>query len=334
MTQKFRFELATVCCALAASGAVAQTPPRATSADATKYPTRVVRMLVGYAAGGAVDVSARIVAQRLTEALGQSVIVENRPGADGNLASDLVAKSAPDGHALAYVSAGHTMNPAMYPKTLPSHPVRDFAPVSMLAAGPQTLVVNPSLPVRSVKELVVLAKAKPGTINFGSSGSGGPVHLSGELLKSVAGINLVHVPYKGGGPAVNDVIAGQIEMTFVGAPASMPHIRSGRLRVIAVSTAKRAAALPDVPTVAESGYPDFDIPGYYSVLAPAGTPVAIVGKLHTDLVKIVNQREVRERFATFGVEPVGNTPEQLTAFMTADVAKWAKLVHSIGLKTE
>jgi len=245
-----------------------------------------------------------------------------------------VAKSAPDGHTLAYVSAGHTMNPAMYPKTLPYHPVRDFAPISMLAAGPQTLVVNPSLPVKNVKELVALAKAKPGVINFASSGAGGPMHLSSELLKSVAGIDIVHVPYKGGGPAVNDVIAGQIEMTFVGAPASMPHIRSGRLRVIAVSTAKRAAALPEVPTVAESGYPGFDVPGYYSVLAPAGTPPAVIGRLHTELAKIVNQREVRERFALFGVEPGGNTPEQLTAFMTADVAKWAKLIQSIGLKTE
>ena len=315
----------------ATASANAQTQPRA---DVAKYPTKVVRMTVGYAAGGAVDVSARILAQKLTDVFGQSVIVENRPGADGNLASDLVAKSAPDGHTLAYVSAGHTMNPAMYPKTLPYHPVKDFAPVSMLAAGAQTLVVNPSLPVKSVKELVALAKAKPGSINFASSGYGGPMHLAGELLKSTANINIVHVPYKGGGPAVNDVIAGQVEMTFVGAPASLPHVRSGRLRLIAVSTAKRMATLPDAPTVAESGYPGFDIPAYYSMLAPANTPPAIVNRLHTELVKIVNQKEIRDRFATFGVEPVGNTPEQLTAFMTADVAKWTKLVQSLGLKTE
>ena len=309
----------------------AQAQPRL---DATKYPSKVIRVTVGYAAGGAVDVSARIVAQKMTEVFGQSVIVENRPGADGNLASDLVAKSPPDGHTLAYVSAGHTMNPAMYPKTLPYHPVKDFAPVSMLAFGAQTLVVNPSLPVKNVKELVALAKTKPGAINFASSGYGGPMHLAGELLKSSAGINIVHVPYKGGGPAVNDVIAGQIEMTFVGAPASMPHVRSGRLRLLAVSTIKRVSVLPDVPTVAEAGYPGFDIPAYYSMLAPAGTPVAIVNRLHGELSKIVNQKEIRDRFATFGVEPLGNTPEQLTAFMTADVAKWAKLVQSIGLKTE
>ena len=316
---------------LPSANAFAQTPPRA---DVSKYPSKVVRMTVGYAPGGAVDVSARILAQKMTEVLGQNVVVENRPGADGNLASDLVAKSSPDGHTLAYVSAGHTMNPAMYPKSLPYHPVRDFAPVSMLAAGAQTLVVNPSLPVKTVKELVALARAKPGSINFASSGYGGPMHLAGELLKSTASINIVHVPYKGGGPAVNDVIAGQVEMTFVGAPASLPHVRSGRLRLIAVSTAKRMTTLSDTPTVAESGYPGFDIPAYYSLLAPAGTPPAIVNRLHSELARIVHQKEIRDRFATFGVEPVGNTPEQLTAFMTADVAKWSKLVQSLGLKTD
>jgi tripartite-type tricarboxylate transporter receptor subunit TctC len=310
------------------------TPATLFAADSVRYPTKVVRVLVGYAPGGAVDVSGRIIAQKLTAALGQSVLVENRPGADGNLASDFVAKAAPDGHTLAYVSAGHTMNPATYGKRLPYHPVRDFAPVSMLASGGQTLVVNTSLPVRNVKELVALAKSKPGAINFASSGYGGPMHLASELLKSVAHINIVHVPYKGGGLAVNDVIAGQVEMTFVGAPASLPHVSSGRLRLLAVSTPKRMSMLPDVPTVAESGYPGFDIPAYYSVLAPAGTPAAVVNRLHGELVKIVNLRDVREKFTLFGVEPVGNTPEQLTAFMHADVAKWAKLVHAIGLKTD
>ena len=188
--------------------------------------------------------------------------------------------------------------------------------------------------MRSVKELVALAKAKPGQINFASSGAGGPMHLSGELLKSMAGIDIVHVPYKGGGPAVNDVIGGQIEMTFVGAPASMPHIRSGRLRIIAVSTAKRAAALPEVPTVAEAGYPGFEVGGYYGVLLAANTPPAIVSRLHNELTKIVTQREMRERLAVFGLEIVGNTPEQFADFIKTDVAKWRKLVQSIGLKTD
>ena len=320
------------CAALVTSSALAQT--RATPADAAKYPSRLVRLQVGYAAGGAVDVSARLIAQRLSEAFGQSFIVENRPGADGIVASDYVAKAAPDGHTLAYISAGHTMNPSLHPKSLPYHPVRDFAPVSRVATGAQTLVVNPTLPVKSVKELVALAKSRPGQINFASSGAGGPMHLSSELLKIMAGIDIVHVPYKGGGPALNDVIGGQIEMTFIGAPASMPHIKSGRLRILAVSTAKRVAALPDVPTVAEAGYPGFEVGALYAVLAPAGTPAAIVGRLTTELARIVAARDIRERLNGLGLETVGGTPEQLSAFMTADVDKWMKLVHKIGLKTD
>ena len=322
----------TVGCALFASGVTAQT--RAAPADATKYPSRVVRVLVGYTPGGAVDVSARLLAQRMTESMGQSVIVENRPGADGNVASDLVAKSPPDGYALVYVSAGHTMNPALYPKSLPYHPLRDFSPISMVATGPQTLVVNPSLPVRTVKDLVALAKAKPGQINFASSGTGGPMHLSGELLKTMANINIVHVPYKGGGPALNDVIGGQVEMTFVGAPASMPHIRSGRLRIIAVSTARRTVALPDVPTVAESGYPGFEIGAVYSMLGPAGLPPALVGRLNGELVKIVAMRDIRERFVALGLESLGSTPDYLADYIKNDLVKWSKLVQSIGLKTD
>jgi tripartite-type tricarboxylate transporter receptor subunit TctC len=322
------------CGMLIGGGATAQTPPRTAPADAVKYPSRVVRMAVGFTAGGAVDVSARLIAQKLTETFGQSFIVENRAGADGILAADYVAKSPPDGHTLAYVSAGHTMNPSLRPNTMPYHAVRDFAPISMVANGAQTLVVNPSLPVRSVKELVALAKARPGQINFASSGAGGPTHLAGELLKSFTGINIVHVPYKGGGQVVNDVIAGQCEMTFIGAPASLPHVRSGRLRLLAVTTPKRLSMLPDVPTVAESGYPGFDVGASYSVLAPAGTPAAIVAKLHAELVRIANLPDIRERFTSLGIEPVGNTPEQLTAYMLADLAKWTKLVQSIGLKTE
>lgn len=332
MKHEIRLWAVAACCTLAAGTAAAQTrtPPDA----AEKYPSRLVRLQVGFSAGGAVDVSARLIAQRLTESFGQSFIVENRPGADGIVASDFVAKAPPDGHTLAYISAGHTMNPALHPKSLPYHPVRDFAPVSMVATGAQTLVVNPALPVRSVKELVALARAKPGQINFASSGVGGPMHLSGELLKIVAGIDIVHVPYKGGGPALNDVIGGQIEMTFIGAPASMPHIRSGRLRILAVSTAKRVAALPEVPTVAETGYPGFDVGALYAVLAPAGTPAAIVGRLSSELARIVAVGDMKERLNGLGLETVGSTPEHLTAFMTADVDKWIKLVQKIGLKTD
>lgn len=315
------------------AGAVrAQTPPR-DAAEAAKYPSRLVRIQVGFTAGGAVDVSGRIVAQRLSEALGQSVIIENRPGADGIVAGEYVAKSPPDGYTLAYVSSGHTMNPP-FRANMPYHPLKDFAPISMVAAGAQTLVVNPSLPVRSVKELVALARSRPHQINFASSGAFGPTHLAAELLKSLAKIDIVHVPYKGGGQVVNDVIAGQCEMTFIGAPASLPHVRTGRLRLLAVSTAKRMSTLPDVPTVAESGYPDFDVVASYSVLAPAGTPAPIVARLAGELANIANQREIRERFAALGIEPVGNTPEQLAATMQAELAKWTKLAQNLGLKQE
>lgn len=318
-----------VCLTLAAGSLYAQTTP----ADAVKYPTRLVRMTVGFTAGGAVDVSGRLIAQRLAEALGQSVIIDNRPGADGIVAGEFVAKAPPDGYTLAYVSSGHTMNPA-FRTTMPYHPLKDFAPVSMVAIGAQTLVVNPSLPARSVRELVALARARPGQINFASSGAGGPTHLAGELLKAQAGINIVHVPYKGGSLAVNDVISGQCEMTFIGAPASLPHVRSGRLRLLAVTTAKRMSMLPDVPTVAESGYPDFNVVASYSVLAPAGTPAAIVSRLSTELAKIASQPEMRERLATLGIEPLGSTPEQLMATMQAELARWTKLAQSLGLKQE
>jgi tripartite-type tricarboxylate transporter receptor subunit TctC len=334
MTATRRSRALAACCTLAAASASAQQPAPRAAADAAKYPSRLVRLQVGYTAGGAVDVSARMIAQRLTEAFGQSFIVENRAGADGIVASDYVAKAPPDGHTLGYVSAGHTMNPALHPKSLPYHPLNDFAPVSMVATGPQTLVVNPSLPARSVKELVALARTRPGQLNFASSGTGGPMHLCGELLKLSAGIDIVHVPYKGGGPALTDVIGGQIEMTFIGAPASMPHIRSGRLRVLAVSTAKRVAVLPDVPTVAESGYPGFDVGALYAVLAPAGTPAPIVNRLSAELAKIVGLRDIRERLVALGLETAGSTPQYLTDFMRADIDKWHKLVQRIGIKTD
>jgi len=311
----------TCICALWSAPAMAQ----------DKYPLKVVRIVVGFTPGGAVDVSARIVTQRLTEFLGQQMIVDNRPGADGIVAGDFVAKSAPDGYTLAYVSAGHTINPAMKPKTLPYHPINSFAPISLVATGAQVLVINPSLPVRNVKELVEFARKRPGQLNFASSGAGGPTHLAAELLMSMAAIKMVHVPYKGGAPALNDVIGGQLEMTFIGAPAALPHVRSGRLRLLAQTTAKRMSTMPDVPTVAEAGFPGYEVAASYSVLAPAAAPAAIVSRLNAELVKTVAVPDVREKFANLGIEPVGSTPEQLTAYMQSELAKWGKLVKSLGL---
>ena len=320
---------------VAAFGADAQQPAaRAQPSDAAKFPVKPIRFTVGFAAGGAVDVQARIVAQRLSAALGQSVLIENRPGADGILASDFVAKSAPDGYTAAYVSAGHAMNSILHAKTLPYHPVNDFSPVSLIASGPLTLVVNRALPVNGLKELVALAKSRPGQLNFASSGSGGTMHLAGELLKSAAKIDIVHVPYKGGSQAINDVLGGQVELTFVGAPASMPHIRSGRLKVLAVTSAKRSSALPDVPTVAELGFPGYEVGAWYGVLAPARTPPAIVSQLSAELAKTVAQPDVREKLIALGIEPVGSTPEQFADHLRREIARWGPIIHKAGVKTD
>ncbi|MCC7082271.1 MAG: tripartite tricarboxylate transporter substrate binding protein [Burkholderiales bacterium] len=296
-----------------------------------RYPSKVVRIVVGYSAGGAVDISSRLVAQLLSESLGQPVIVENRPGNNSILGADFVAKSAPDGYTLGYVSAAHTMNPATRGKSLPYHPLNSFAPISLVAMGAQLLVVNPSLPATNVKELVELARKRPGQMNFASSGFGGPMHLAGELLKSRAGVNIVHVPYKGGGQALNDVISGQVEFCFIGAPVAMPQVRAGRLRLLAVSTPKRMSTLPDVPTVAEQAYPGFDVNASYSMLAPSGTPTAIVNRLSAAIAKAVALPGLREKLLALGVEPVGSTPEQLKAFMQSELDKWTKLVQSLGL---
>jgi tripartite-type tricarboxylate transporter receptor subunit TctC len=296
-----------------------------------RYPSKVVRIVVGYSAGGAVDISSRLVAQRLSESLGQPVIVDNRPGNNSILGADFVAKSAPDGYTLGYVSAAHTMNPATRGKSLPYHPLNSFAPISLVAMGAQVLVVIASLPAKDVTELVELARKRPGQMNFASSGFGGPMHLAGELLKSRAGVDIVHVPYKGGGQALNDVISGQVEFCFIGAPVAMPQVRAGRLRLLAVSTPKRMSTLPDVPTVAEQGYPGFDVNASYSMLAPRGTPTAIVNRLSGAIAKAVALPDLREKLLVLGVEPVGSTPEQLKAFMQSELDKWTKLVQSLGL---
>jgi tripartite-type tricarboxylate transporter receptor subunit TctC len=313
-----------------ASSAIAQQP----APSRAQYPVKAVRILVGFAPGGAVDIPARMVAQRLSETLGQPMIVENRPGADGIVAGEVVAKSPPDGYTLLYVSAGHAMNSVLHAKSLPYHPINDFSPISLVASGPLTLVVNRALPVSSLKDLIALAKARPGKLNFASSGSGGTMHLAGELLKSVAHVDIVHVPYKGGGPALTDVLGGQIELTFVGAPASMPHIRSGRLKVLAVTSARRSAALPDVPTVAELGFPGFEVATWYGVLGAARTAPAIVNQLSAEIAKTVALPDIREKFLAVGIEPVGSTPEQFAQHIRAEIARWTPLILKAGIKPD
>lgn len=317
------------------SAAHAQQPsPPKTQADAAKYPLKPVRVIVGFAPGGAVDVPARLVAQRMSESMGQPLIVENRPGADGIVAGEYVAKSPPDGYTILCVSAGHAMNSVLHAKTLPYHAVNDFSPISIIASGPLVLVVNPALPARSLKELIALAKSQPGKLNFASSGSGGTMHLAGELLKTMANVDIVHVPFKGGGPAVTAVLGGQIELTFVGAPAAMPQIRSGKLRVLAVSSARRAAALPEVPTVAELGYPGFEVAAWYGLLGAARTPAPIVNQLSTEVAKAVGAADVRERLLTLGIESVGSTPEQFTDLLKREIARWGPIIQNAGIKPD
>ena len=297
------------------------------------FPSRPLRIVVGYAAGGPNDIVARALSQKLTEALGQQVVVDNRPGADGIIGTDLVAKSPPDGHTLALVSPSHTINPAVQAR-LPYDPIRDFAPVTLAAAGPTLLLVHPSLPVKSVKELVAFAKKRPGELHYGSSGAGGTLHLAGELLRSRTGIDISHVPYKGVAPATIDLLGGQISLMFDPIVAALPHVRSGKLRPLAVTSTKRTALLPELPTMEEAGVSDFEVIIWYGLLAPARTPRAAIDRLNAEVVRIVQSADMKERFMTLGAEPFGLSVDAFGAFLATDLAKWGKLVKATGLKIQ
>jgi tripartite-type tricarboxylate transporter receptor subunit TctC len=306
-------------------------PPLAT---AQGYPNKTIRMVAPFPPGGTTDILARIAAQKLTEALAQQVIVDNRPGAGGNIGTELVAKSPPDGYTLVTAPGSTlTIHPSLYAK-LPFDPLRDFAPITMLAAVPNLLVVHPSLPVKSVKELVALGRAKPGELNYASTGAGQSTHLSMELFKSMAGLNITHVPYKGSAPALADLIGGHVLLMFDNMPSALPQVKAGKLRGVAVSTGKRSPVMPTLPTVAESGLPGFEVSVWFSVLAPAHTPREIVDRLNGILVKAMHSAEVRERLATQGAEAIGNTPEAFTAQMKLDIAKWAKVVKDANIKLD
>ena len=303
----------------------------ASSAQAQSYPAKALRVISPFAAGGGVDFTARIVAQKLTEALGQSAIVDNRAGAGGVIGTDLVAKAAPDGYTLLLGSAGPmTILPGMATK-LPYDPLKDFAPITLVTSLPFLLVVHPSLPVRNVKELIALAKAKPGQLNFGSPGNGSTTHLATELLKMSAHIDAVHVPYKGVAPAVTDLLAGQVQFMSGDLSTLMPQVKAGRLRALAVTSAKRSALLPNVPTIAESGLPGFDASGWFGVLAPAATPADIVTRLHDVIVKGMAGADTRDKLAALGGDVVGSTPAEFTAYMRQDLAKWSRVVKTLGM---
>jgi tripartite-type tricarboxylate transporter receptor subunit TctC len=302
-------------------------------ANAQAYPTKPIRLVVPYPAGGGGDLLARPLAQSLTETLGQQVIVENRGGAGGNLGMELVAKSPPDGYTLALgLTAQYAVNPSLYPK-LSYDPVKDFAPVSLLVRNPYVLSVHPTLPARSVKELIALAKARAGQLAFSSAGNGSGAHLCGEIMKTMAGIKIVHVPYKGAAPAMTDLIAGQVQFSFLSWRASGPHVKSGRLRALGVSTANRSPALPDLPAIAET-LPGYDLPVWYGVAAPAGTPREIIARLNAEILRMLATPDFRQRMEVDAAEPIGGTPEQFGDYIRSEIVKYAKVVKESGAKID
>ncbi|MFZ9195944.1 MAG: tripartite tricarboxylate transporter substrate binding protein [Burkholderiales bacterium] len=302
-------------------------------AMAQSFPTRPVRMIVPYPAGGGTDIISRTVAQKLGEKWGQQVIVDNRAGANGIIGTDLAAKSKPDGYTLVVVIATQAINPALYPK-IPYNSETDFAPVSLMAQYPFILTTHPSVPAKSVREFIALAKKRPGELSYASSGNGSGPHLGFELFKSIASINVVHIPYKGAGPANTELISGQVQAFFNNILAGRPHIQSGRLRVIAATSAKRSQAMPEIPTFAESGVPGFDVTGWYALLAPAGTPASIVNKVQSDTTALLRIPEVAARLSSEGAEPVGSSPEVLARFLQTETQKWAKVVTVANIKID
>jgi tripartite-type tricarboxylate transporter receptor subunit TctC len=297
------------------------------------YPQKSIRMVVPFPPGGGTDILARLFGQKMSETLGQPIIIDNRGGAGGTIGTDIAAKAPPDGYTLILVSGSHAINASLYTK-LPYDAVNDFAPITQIATSPGILVVNPSLPVKSVKDLIALARAKPGQINYASAGSGTPPHLAGELFKVMAKIDMVHVPYKGNAPAFTDVIGGQVSLIFPTMPSAMPFIKSGKLRPIAVTSAKRSPAAPDIPTIAESGLPGYEATSWYGILAPARTPPQIVARLHDVLVSVIGAPDIKEKLAAQGLDPVGNTPQQFAAVIKSEIVKWAKVVKASGAKPE
>src|SRR5256885_1338226 len=304
------------------------------SAHAQVYPARPVRMIVAYRPGGGTDIVGRMVAQKRGESRGRSVVVENRGGASGNIGTELAARAAPDGYTILMGNvAPNAINVNLF-KNLPFDPVADFAPVSLVASTPNMLVVHPSTPARTVQELIALAKAKPGTLNFASAGVGSSSHLAGELFRVLAGAAIVHVPYKGAGPAMVDVLSGQVQLYFATMPAAMPHVKSGKLAPVAVTSARRSQALPDLATIAESGVPGYEASTWYGALAPAHTPPAVIARLHAEIVKVLADPALRARLADQGFEPVGNSPEEFGAYIRSEIAKWGKAIPDAGIRPE
>ena len=302
-------------------------------AGAQDYPTKPIRFIVPYPPGGGTDIIARIVQEKLTQGLGQPVVIENRGGAGGAVGTEVVAKSAPDGYTVLFTLSSHTINPLLY--RLPFDTEKDFAPISLVASLPQIVAVYPQLPVKNMQELIALAKAYPGKLNFASVGNGSPSHIAGELLKLKAGIDLVHIPYKGGGPAVADALAGQVQVLIVSIPAAMSQVKSGRLRPIAVTTLKRSPAAPEIPTVAESaGIPDYEVDSWYAMFAPAKTPPAIVARLQQEIARAVQLPEIKEKLLQQGADAVGGSSAELERVVKSELRKWDAVIRQAGIKVD
>ncbi|MEK6592880.1 MAG: tripartite tricarboxylate transporter substrate binding protein [Pseudomonadota bacterium] len=319
---------------LLSSGLLVFVVSAALNVAAQSYPAKSIRIVVPFPAGGNADIFARIHAQKLSDAWGQPVVVDNRAGAAGIIGTQLVAKSPADGYTLLLGTTGtHTTNPAVYAR-LPYDPLKDFAPVSNLADSPFMLVVHPSVPATSLKQLIALARARPGQLNYASFGTGSSAHLAGEMLRTMAKIEIVHVPYKGGPPALADLIGGHVALMFNSLPAVIPQVKSGKLRALALAADKRTPTLPDMPTFAEAGLRGFEAGSWYGLLAPAGTPKDVIGRLHTETVRILALPDVRQRFASEGATPLGNSPDEFAEQIRKDHARWAKVARDAGIKPQ
>lgn len=297
------------------------------------YPNKPIRFILPFPPGGGTDTLARILGTRLAEGLAQQVTLDNRPGAGSNLGAEIAAKSPADGYTLLMGNIAHSINMTLYSK-LNYNFIKDFNAVSLLASAPNIVVVHPSVPVKSVKELVALARVKPGALDYASSGSGSSAHLAAVLMLEMTKTRMNHVPYKGGGPAVVALVSGEVSVGFATTPSVIGHIKSGRLRTLAVTGAKRSAAAPELPTVSEAGIPDYEMSGWYGILVPAGTPTGVITRLHAESLKVLKIPEVVERMAVAGFEPVGNSPAEFTAFIANEVDKWAKVVKAAGMRVD
>ena len=296
------------------------------------WPTRPVRMILPFPPGGGTDILGRLIAERLSAGIGQPVVTENRGGAGGNVGAEAAARSAPDGYTIVLVAPSLAISPTLYSK-INYDPVKDFAPISLVATVPNVMVTQPSLPGQ-LQEFIAFVKAKPGALNFGSGGAGTSNHLAGELFNIVTGARLVHVPYKGVNLAMQDVLAGNVHLVFIGIPAAAPHIKAGKLRALAIVAPQRSTALPDVPTVAEAGLKDFEVTTWYGILAPAGTPQSVVRRLNAELVKVMHAPEMKEKLTATGTEPLTSTPEEFTAYIKREIAKWGDVIRKAGVKAD